>query len=321
MSDEDLSPEHTFLSAQEINPNACLFADISPMDVQQGALGDCWLLAAFASVAEYPEYVSSIIRDHDDGTYSVRLYSYEGGGFTTVEIDDAFPCDGGGNLAYVDFSKQDEIWCCLLEKAFAKLAGGYKQLDGGFSHFAFGMLTGCVDLELIYRDEEDTESWTASPAEAPTSDDPQQYDRYGPDDEPPLDVDELFDLLAKYDRNRYLMCAESNMGSDDKHLSAKNIVQGHAFTILQLAKDPCGCGYNLIKIRNPWGATEWSGIWSDGDDMWSQFPDVADELEYVEIDDGTFWMPIENFVKQYDCIFVCKKNMSSATTCVKCSIQ
>ena len=36
-----------------------LFSGIEPNDVMQGALGDCWLLAATAAVAEFPAFIAS----------------------------------------------------------------------------------------------------------------------------------------------------------------------------------------------------------------------------------------------------------------------
>ena len=36
-----------------------LFDAIEPVDVCQGALGDCWLLAAVAAVAEFPNFIKS----------------------------------------------------------------------------------------------------------------------------------------------------------------------------------------------------------------------------------------------------------------------
>ena len=36
---------------------AVVFDGICPNDITQGELGDCWLLSAFASMADYPEKI------------------------------------------------------------------------------------------------------------------------------------------------------------------------------------------------------------------------------------------------------------------------
>ncbi len=51
-----------------------LFDHIEPSDIMQGALGDCWLMAALAAIAEFPHYVKkNIIQEKSlskDGKYS-----------------------------------------------------------------------------------------------------------------------------------------------------------------------------------------------------------------------------------------------------------
>lgn len=50
---------------------------IAPEDVVQGQLGDCWLLAALASMAEYPDAIRNCIVETEAttrGIYHVRLW-------------------------------------------------------------------------------------------------------------------------------------------------------------------------------------------------------------------------------------------------------
>ena len=47
----------------------------SPTDVQQGALGDCWLLSALALLAEKPSLLEALLPTrvaNDAGAYHVR---------------------------------------------------------------------------------------------------------------------------------------------------------------------------------------------------------------------------------------------------------
>lgn len=75
-----------------------LFEDgIQPNDVVQGALGDCWLLAALASLAEFPGAIENcfISFEHSSrGKYWFKLFDARIGKRKRVyiHIDDYIPC-------------------------------------------------------------------------------------------------------------------------------------------------------------------------------------------------------------------------------------
>jgi len=317
--DDDLDDKYPLNSQSTRDEDVVLFDKISPMDIVQGELGDCWLLSAFASMAEYPAYVEQIIEDAGDGTYLVHLHSFKKSDCVTIAINDSLPETGnmwiGYELAYVNASHQNEIWTCVLEKAFAKLAGGYDKLDGGYSWWAFACMTGCLDCEVIEQDDE-TDTWKVYPIIMPDFDDPSpiasgDFEWTG-DSTAELSNQQLIQKIQGYDANKYLMCVASNAaeGMTDHEKTANNIHYGHAYTVLQVADRPLGYDFHLIKLRNPWGSSEFKGPWSDGSDEWTQYPDVAEYLEYKDKKDGAFWMPLDDFDCDYHQIFVCKKDMS-----------
>lgn len=56
---------------------ACLFKRVSPLDIKQGHLNNCWLVSAMSTLAEYPDRVRSLFRQQslsEDGRYDLRLY-------------------------------------------------------------------------------------------------------------------------------------------------------------------------------------------------------------------------------------------------------
>lgn len=75
------------------------------------------------------------------------------------------------------------------------------------------------------------------------------------------------------------------------------IIGMHAYSILT-AKEVKG--KRFVKVRNPWGKTEWKGPWSDGSSEWTV--EWIQALEHTFGDDGTFWMSYEDFLYRFEYI-------------------
>ena len=53
------------------------------------------------------------------------------------------------------------------------------------------------------------------------------------------------------------------------------IISGHAYSLISVHEiDFSKETVRLLKLRNPWGQTEWKGAWSDGDLRWN--PDLRE---------------------------------------------
>ena len=66
----------------ELSNNPVLFDVIDSGDIDQGGLGDCWLLAAIAMISDYPGHLVRLFDQHekmDDGLYTIRLFDPAGG--------------------------------------------------------------------------------------------------------------------------------------------------------------------------------------------------------------------------------------------------
>ena len=58
-------------------------------------------------------------------------------------VDDLLPCQADGKtLFFMKSDDPEEFWSALLEKAYAKLHGSYKNLDGGLSTDSLVIFTG-----------------------------------------------------------------------------------------------------------------------------------------------------------------------------------
>ena len=116
---------------------------VSADDVDQGQLGDCYFASAVSAVAaKRPEVIRRAIRDNRDGTYSVRLFHK--GKPVRVRVDaDLYTNKGGKDPRYGRSTDRGELWFPILEKAYAKLHGGYDVIGkGGKSRDVIRALTG-----------------------------------------------------------------------------------------------------------------------------------------------------------------------------------
>lgn len=112
--------------------------DISPYDVKQGALGDCYLMAGMAATARAnPESIRRIVKDNGDGTFDVTLFLKDNYWSDpkpwTTTVDARLPMQNGSPL-YAAYGSRtadaDELWPALLEKALAQRTGSYEFIRG-----------------------------------------------------------------------------------------------------------------------------------------------------------------------------------------------
>ena len=79
--------------------------------------------------------------------------------------------------------------------------------------------------------------------------------------------------------------------------AAKGVIGGHAYAVLKAWEEG---DLRLLKMRNPWGSTEWEGDWSDGSKLWT--PDMMTKLQHTFGDDGVFWISYKDFLKHFPSI-------------------
>ncbi|CAE7395357.1 CAPN15 [Symbiodinium sp. CCMP2456] len=265
---------------------------IDAADLLQGALGDCWLIAALACVAERPEILQQafLTQSFDPrGKYKIRLWdqvqSRKGTQWVVVVIDELIPCHAGTLKPRFAQANSNEMWALLMEKAFAKLYGGYNKLEGGQMSWALSAITGNPAVHFM-RDHR-ASTWGAW---NPNGDGTLSKD----DDE--FTDDEFFRFLLRLKRNGAFLCC-AGIGQANR----QGLIDSHAYSVLQLATvqpDMSGNYFRMVQIRNPHGQGEWRGAWSDNDRLWSQYPSVKRQLLGSDEpkDDGSFWMQWEDFV-------------------------
>ncbi|XP_053974212.1 calpain-A-like isoform X2 [Hylaeus volcanicus] len=275
----------------EIADNPQLFVEgFSRFDVQQGELGDCWLLAAVANLTMDPNLFFQVVPEDQSfeenyaGIFHFRFWQY--GRWVDVVIDDRLPTYRG-ELMYLRSAESNEFWSALLEKAYAKLHGSYEALKGGSTCEAMEDFTGGVT------------------------------EMYQMEETPP----NLFNILLKaFERNSLMGCS---IEPDPNVLEAETpqgLIRGHAYSITRVKyveiEMPNRVGrIPLLRLRNPWGnEAEWNGPWSDQSPEWRFIPDHEKEELGLTFDmDGEFWMSFQDFTQYFTQLEICNLNPDSLT--------
>jgi hypothetical protein len=86
------------------NPNLWGSKGVLPAGTNQGGLGDCWMLAAAAALAEYPERIMSIFTNTKyDSAGIFQLKFYHMGEWIPITIDDRIPIAEGMDPKYTNY--------------------------------------------------------------------------------------------------------------------------------------------------------------------------------------------------------------------------
>ena len=124
--------------------------DIHPNDVNQGAIGDCYLvgsLAALANTEDGREAIRDCIGEYNEETNEYTVYLYDKrGNREAFQVSAEFPLDENGDPVFAqpgDTSGDDaELWVMLIEKAYAQRRGGYHRIVGGWPGDMMEAITG-----------------------------------------------------------------------------------------------------------------------------------------------------------------------------------
>ena len=210
-----------------------------------------------------------------NGIYGVNFYTL--GVPHTVIVDDFLPLnkelyrdEGKVTTNGAKVGKDGSIWPTILEKAYAKYHGNYVHMVGGDPQMAIKTLYGA----------------------------PATFNFHNKTTE-----DKIWKLINEADARGDIIQASTDETQGVKGNQNASLYNGlsisHAYTVLApvVLKDAAGKDIKLLKMRNPWGAEDYDGAYSDKSKLWT--PALREQAGSVIGNDGEFFIPIADYFKSF----------------------
>lgn len=263
----------SWIKMHDLNSDFSVISNsVTPSDIHQGALGNCYLLAAFASLANIRngELIKSFFVELPDYKNKVNLPKNNvyvtrwliNGKPRYVSVDDWVP----GKDNEPSFSKttgDHDVWGLILEKAWAKIHGNYMITQAGWHTNVWHSLTE-APIFNIYHDNTTTSDFI-------------------------------------FNKVKSLLSSEFAVGAATVNIKSTHEVGGHAYSILGAyeIKLENGDSQRLFKMYNPWHAEVWSdNPWADTDAKWTDY--VKNQIpSYVNEDDGQFFVTPQAYLENF----------------------
>ena len=146
------STEIEWKRINEIIPNPLLYEDtIISTNLRYGRLSYIYFNSVLISLNKFPSIFNKIILNKEytsDGIYEIILFIDNE--FKMVYIDDFFPCIKNSNVLYFNKPSNFSFWPLLIEKAWAKINGGYQNIINLWPCDLLKALTGAACDVLIH---------------------------------------------------------------------------------------------------------------------------------------------------------------------------
>ena len=163
-----------------------------------------------------------------------------------------------------------------MEKAWAKVNGGYANIIGGTPMEALEFLTGFSSLSYDMENKD--------------NDDLNEYK-----------MEIIKQLQICNIDNSIIACTTSSKVD----VSSVGLISGYTYNLLAInqIQDSDGKNVYLLRLRNPWSQSEWNGDWSDKSPKWTD--DAKNKVHFSDKADGIFYMSDNDFFKYFKHVEIC----------------
>ena len=199
------------------------------------------------------------------GLYVIRIFK----NFTWIYVivDERIPVDTKTmKPVFGRCRSKHELWVPLIEKAYAKMHGCYENLISGYVDEGIQELTGMQPEKILIRNDK-TGVFPHKMIEQ----------HYG-------GSDGFWAFLLARDQDSCLLgCSIKGNGKEGQLIidgKPSGLILNHAYGLNDIMEldDEQGEGgiLRLLRLRNPWGNSEWLGAWSDDSEEIKKFKPVIE---------------------------------------------
>ena len=262
-----LKPEEIeWKRANEIFPKPVIFEEnISMDDIYRGKLTNTYFLTSISSLSNFPNLINQIFltKEYNEKTGLIKMILFIDGEYQIILLDDYFPVIKGTNIPFFLRTRNFGIWVILLEKAWAKLNGGYGNIILGWPNDIFRTFTGFSTEELIHHDNS---------------------------------IERLWNVISTSIQNNSLIVTHTY---GNHHLEEKGLKNNHGYVILH-SQEISGKKLCVIKTYFP-GDTNYNGECSFESDFWTnENKNLVKNKDYLDSDDdGLTWITIEDLKENF----------------------
>jgi hypothetical protein len=216
------------------------------------------------------------------GVYTVRFHI--DGKPRYVVVDDNLPVDEKGKLIFAQPSRSEFVWPLILEKAVAKLHGGYQALDLSVkmrhpvekrlsASTVMCDLTGGVGISRdLHHEEFNSTDW--------------------------------WNTLVELSDSKSTSLVANSIKEDETAAKELGIIPSHAYQILHARQIN---GFKLLCLCGRWAKErKWIGEWSDQSPLWDQYPHITSALGFRTKDANSFWIPYVKFLQLFSAVHICR---------------
>ncbi|KAJ9471442.1 Calpain-type cysteine protease DEK1 [Diplonema papillatum] len=263
-----------------------LFHDQSrPSPPMPGVWANTYLLHSMSVLVRHPQLLTRLFTKArpEIGVYEVQIS--KGGKWLKVVVDDWLPCDADGLLC-MRSADGNEMWPSLLEKAFAKLHGGWDRIERGSVTAALSDLTACVTHNIVLRNHRRAKEIVADGS--------------------------YWATLRAYNRDAWIVAAAAKAASAVQRaaLEETGIAPNRPYEVVSFVE---AGEWRLVELFSPYAESADDPVWLTS--RWlSEQPQAA--RQYLEpkllpaIDRGSRWITFENFATYFDKVYVNRSDTS-----------